>query len=465
MKIVALGLAILLSGCIVVGPNYVPPKIETPKQWTEPVPSTTQILRQPWWTTFRDPLLTQLIQQGLTANIDLKIIEQRIYASRLDYDATLAAALPSVNSHTSVSRRLNSSSSSGNSGVGSGFGAGSQLMDIFQVGFDAAWEIDLFGSLQRAMEAAQATSEVLEQNRRDLQLSLTAEIAKHYVELRVNQQLQQLALQQLQIQTELIELTQSLRQSGLTFTREVVLKQAELANLQANSTRYTTTWKQASHALALLLGKTVDQLPLALQQIGQVPLSNYQGLAILPTELLRRRADIRAAERQLVVSNAQIGIATSQFYPKINLSAFLGLQNASLRELMPMSKSWSVASNVTLPIFNWGRLKAQLHIKENEHNQAILHYQQTILTAFKEVEDALIAHAQERQRAAALIQVVKSQQLLVKLMTQRYKQGLVSYIEVLNNQRNLLIAQQDYIDSQAKQSIQLISLYKALGGN
>jgi NodT family efflux transporter outer membrane factor (OMF) lipoprotein len=237
-----------------------------------------------------------------------------------------------------------------------------------------------------------------------------------------------------------------------------------LATIRASLPLYETATKQAIHALAMLLGQTTDKLPARLYSLGTIPASNYAGLAILPTELLRRRPDIRRAERKLMVSNAEIGIATSELYPKISLSACLGLQNLRITDFTPLGKSMSVAASLTMPIFNWGRIQANINVKEAMNEQAFITYQATVLNAFKEVEDALVAHQQERQRAVALAQAIKAQQLVFSLANERYRTGLSTYLEVLDAQRAIYSAQRELLDGQAKQSLQLVALCKALGG-
>jgi NodT family efflux transporter outer membrane factor (OMF) lipoprotein len=227
---------------------------------------------------------------------------------------------------------------------------------------------------------------------------------------------------------------------------------------------YETASKQALHAIALLLGQTPDKLSVNLKNSAAIPLSQNPALADLPSELLRRRPDIRMAERKLAASNAEIGVAVNQQYPKINLSAFLGLQNTSIASFTPLGKSWSTAATLTLPIFNWGRIQANIKVKEALNEQAFITYQSTVLNAVKEVEDALVAEFQERQRNVELEKSVQAQQLLFRLANERYRKGLSSYLEVLQAQRGIYLAQREILEAQAKQSLQLVALCKALGG-
>ena len=456
-------LALSLTGCV-VGPDYVAPQMALPTQWSEAATAQQILQLQDWWETFNDPDLNQLIQQATQSNLDLKLAESRIRASRSEYNATVAAALPSLTSHSSVSRRLNSSSTGGSSGVGSGFGVGSQLINIFQVGFDAVWEIDLFGGVQRALEVADANSEFEEENRRDRLVTLQAEVTRNYIQLRANQQMQRITQENLRSQEQSLKLIQVRQKAGLISAVDAAQSEAQLATLRTQLPLYETAAKQAIHAIALLLGKTPDKLGTDLKNIAAVPVSKNPPLADLPSELLRRRPDIRMAERKLAASNAEIGIAVNEQYPKINLSAFLGLQNMKITDFTPIGKSWSVASTISMPIFNWGRIQANIKVKEALNEQAFISYQSTVLNAFKEVEDALVAQVQERQRGVDLAKSVKAQQLLLTLATERYRKGLSSYLEVLDAQRGVYQAQREQLDGLARQSLQLAALNKALGG-
>jgi NodT family efflux transporter outer membrane factor (OMF) lipoprotein len=184
----------------------------------------------------------------------------------------------------------------------------------------------------------------------------------------------------------------------------------------------------------------------------------------LPSELLQRRPDIRRAERQLAVANASVGVATAELYPKINLAAFIGLQNTTITDFTPLGKSWSAAGSLTMPIFNWGKLNANIESKKAQFEQTFLTYQSTVLSAFKEVEDALIAYSKEQERHKALEKAVAANQLAVQLANERYQKGLTAFLDVLTSQTALYQAQSSLISSESQLSSNLIALYKSLGG-
>ena len=463
----ALFVSLLLSGCFAVGPDYQRPKIPIPRQWTE-TPAVQGSQPEQWWKTFNDPILDKLISEAIASNLDLKLALERVKDARALRSATIAAGLPSLDAKSSVSRRFNNSSSpasqTGTSSAGGGFGIGNQFINIFQMGFDAQWELDFFGGVRRAVEAADATIDVEVENSRDVLVTLLGEVARNYIELRANQRLIAITRENLHAQQETRELTQIRQQTGLASMLEVTQAQALAATTEAQLPNYETAAKQSIHALSVLLGKEPGALAVRLDQQGTIPAIAANVITNLPSELLQRRPDIRRAERQLAVANASVGVATAELYPKINLAAFIGLQNTTITDFTPIGKSWSAASSLTLPIFNWGKLNANIDSKKAQFEQTFLTYQSTVLSAFKEVEDALIAYSKEQQRHKALAKAVAANQLAVQLANERYQKGLTAFLDVLTSQTALYQAQSLLVTSESQLAGNLVALYKALGG-
>jgi len=463
----ALFVSLLLSGCFAVGPDYQRPKIPIPRQWTE-TPAVQGFQPEQWWKTFNDPILDKLISEAIASNLDLKLALERVKDARALRSATIAAGLPSLDAKSSASRRFNNSSSpasqTGTSSAGGGFGIGNQFINIFQMGFDAQWELDFFGGVRRAVESADATIDVEVENSRDVLVTLLGEVARNYIELRANQRLIAITRENLHAQQETRELTQIRQQTGLAGMLEVTQAQALAATTEAQLPNYETAVKQSIHALSVLLGKEPGALVVRLDQQGAIPAIAANAITNLPSELLQRRPDIRRAERQLAVANASVGVATAELYPKINLAAFIGLQNTTITDFTPVGKSWSAASSLTLPIFNWGKLNANIDSKKAQFEQTFLTYQSTVLSAFKEVEDALIAYSKEQQRHKALAKAVAANQLAVQLANERYQKGLTAFLDVLTSQTALYQAQSLLVTSESQLSSNLVALYKALGG-
>ena len=461
----------LLPGCFAVGPDYEPPKIPVPQQWTEANVSTGSHPAQAdkWWKTFNDPVLDRLVSEAVSSNLDLKFALERVKDARVLRTATIAAGLPSLGAKSNVSRRFNNSSSSTSQtgGTGSaigGAGVGKQLINIFQMGFDAQWELDFFGGIRRAIEAADATVDTEVENSRDVLITLLGDVARNYIELRANQRLVAITLDNLRAQQDTLALTQIQQQAGLTSMLEVAQAQAQAATTEAQLPNYETVVKQSIHALSVLLGKEPGALAVRLEQQGVIPIVIANVITDLPSELLHRRPDIRRAERRLAVANASVGIATAELYPKINLAAFIGLQNIHITDFTPLGKSWSAASSLTMPIFNWGKLNANIDSKKAQFEQAFLSYQSTVLSAFQEVEDALVAYSKEQERHKALAQAVEASQLAVQLADERYQRGLTGFLDILVSQKALYQAQSLLVISEAALSSNMVALYKSLGG-
>lgn len=463
----ALCLCAFLSACM-VGPDYQRPEIAAPKQWSSvannALPTSTHANLEKWWQSFNDPMLNQLVVDAINANLDLKQTQERIKDARAQRTATIAAGLPSLSTRNNINRRLNSSASTSSTSQAGGFGFGSQVINLLQFGVDAQWEVDFFGGVQRAVEAANANIEAEIENRRDVLVSLLGEVARNYIELRGNQQLIVINQANLNSQQDTLELLRVRQQAGLADNLEITQAEAELATIQAQFPAYETAVKQAIHALSLLLAKQPDALMAKLEPVANIPVVKTNIPPDLPSALLQRRPDIRYAERQLVAANAQIGIAESELYPKFNLAEFIGLQNNRITDFTPMGKSWSIGTTLTAPLFNWGRLNANIKSKEAQYQQTLTGYQKTVLTAFKEVEDALVAYDKEQKKHQSLQQAVTANKEAVQLANERYEKGLTSFINVLTSQQALYQAQSSLVNSTAKTSANLVVLYKVLGG-
>lgn len=462
-----LALSIALGACT-VGPDYRRPELAVPAHWTAINAPASQVDANRWWQQFHDPVLNRLVSDALIANLDVQQAALRVKDARAQRWATLALGLPSVSAKSNASRRFNNSASAaqtnGSSAAGGGFGIGNQTINIFQMGFDAQWELDFFGGVRRALEAADATVESEQENSHAVVVSLLGDVAANYISLRANQQLIALTHQHIAAQQATVELTQIRQQAGFTTELEVAQAQAQLANLTAALPSYETAAALAIHALGILLGREPNALQGRLTAIGAIPQLPLTAVAELPSTLLQRRPDIRQAERQLAAATANIGVATAELYPKVNLAAFLGLQNMRITDFTPIGKSWSTAASLSMPLFNWGKINANITSKKAQAEQAQLAYQATILSAFQEVEDALVAYSNGYRRLASLNQAVAANQVAVQLANERYSKGLTLFLDVLQSQQALYQSQREQTDSLAQVAKDLVALYKALGG-
>ncbi len=461
-------LAISLGlSCCSVGPNYKAPNTVPPKQWSTSLNTPAkpnQALAEEWWTLFNDPILTRLITDAIAENLDLKQALLRVKDARTLRWITITAGLPSLTAKGTETQRFNNFPTGSQTSSGSSVGAGNQVMNIFQMGFDAQWEIDIFGGERRAIEAANANIDSEIENSRQILVTLLAEVARHYIQLRNYQQLTLITQQNLASQIETVQLTKIRQQAGFVSLLEVAQAEAQANNTAAFLPNYATTINQSIHSLSILLNKEPNALMALLLKSSQIPLYINPSINNLPSELLQRRPDIRLAERQLAKATANIGVATADLYPRFNLAAFIGLQNSKITDFTPMGKSWSSASSISLPLFNWGKINANIKSKKIQQAVISIDYEKTVLSAFKEVEDSLNAYQNEQQRNHALIAAVNSSQLALELANERYHNGLTMFLDVLQTQEALYQAQRNLADSQAQMAVDLVALYKALGG-
>lgn len=469
---IALSLTLLMSGCT-VGPDYKPPIVPAPKQWSEATKDKQTELPLParpdkWWQTFNDPVLNRLITDAIAANLDLKQALVRIQDARAQRWVTITAGLPSITGQSNASRRFNNinttSQTAGTPATSGGFGVGNQLINIFQLGLNAQWDLDFFGGVRRAIEAADANVGSEIENSRNVLITLLGDVASNYITLRANQQLIAITRENFNSQQETVRLTQIRQQAGFASMLEVAQAQSQASATEAFLPVYETIVKQSIHAISVLLGRDPGALTFRLDQSDTIPAIATAAIPDLPSELLLRRPDIRHAEQLIAAANANVGVATAELYPRVNLSAFLGLQNTRITDFTPVGKSWSTASSLTLPIFNWGRINANIKSKRAQFDMAYLTYQSTVLTAFKEVEDALVAYSKEQQRYKSLAQAVAASQLAVQMADERYHRGLTTFLDVLQTQQALFQTQRTLVDSEALLSTDLVVLYKALGG-
>ncbi len=458
-------LAALLAGCM-VGPDYRLPEVKMPSKYAGASDHHNRPPPDAWWQTFNDPLLNRLVKEASAFNLDVKQATQRILMARAERQRTIATGLPNLDGKVNASQRRNDfiTGAGGVNNPAAGGYFGNSLIDIIQAGFDVQWEIDPAGGLFRRIEAAQASVEAEQNNRRAILVSLSGEVARLYVDLRANQQQLVITQANLETQEDTLRLVRERARAGLTSQQEAAQQEAQAETTRAQLPAFEIALRQDLYALAVLLAQPPNALLYLLDTGGGVPLAPTGVIADLPAELLRRRPDILQAERQLAAATADVGAATAELYPKVNLTMFLGIQNTRLTDFTPVGKSWAMAGGVATPIFNWGRIQANIDKSNAQQEQALLAYRQTILTALREVDDALIAYQREQDRRRALEQSVAANELAVKLAEERYLRGLTTFLNVLETQRALYLSQSSLVASNARISTSLVALYKALGG-
>lgn len=446
-------LLLALAGCTSVGPDYRAPDLPVPASWSGASASQPAADLAEWWMQLRDPQLDQLIGQALAANLDLHTARARLRQARAQRGLAGAEQAPSVTASASASR----SQSSDNSGGGT--------RNAFSAGFDASWEPDVFGGTRRGIEAAeadlQATAASLDQTR----VSLLAEVARNYVELRGYQTRLQIAERNLAAQSETLQLTDWRAQAGLGSSLEVEQARANLAQTRAQIPALRTSLGTAEHALAVLLGQPPAGLQSQLAEVRAMPQVSDALAVGIPAETLRRRPDVIAAERKLAAETARIGVAQAARYPGFNLSGSIGLDALKAGDLLTSGAlGSSLLASISAPLFDGGRLRQRVEIQTAVQEQALLSYQSTVLTALQEVENALLSLTNSRKRLAALNDAADAARNAALLARQRYSSGLIDFQTVLDSERSLLSVEDSQASAEVARVTALIQLYKALGG-
>ena len=456
--------ALLATGCV-VGPNFKAPKVAVPTEWNgvgsassdnASIPTADAARLSEWWKSFKDPELDSIITQALQSNPGLRQAQSRILQARQARLIAASGLLPSANVSTS-----NTTSNSS----GSSLSAGGSTRNLFQAGLDAAWELDFFGGIRRGIEAAEADTQAAIEDSRDVMVSLTAETALNYMELRGFQQQIAIAKKNLEAQQKSAEITQKRFDVGFAGKLDVANADAQVATTQSQIPLLESSAQQTIYNLSVLLGREPAALLSELSPQGDIPGTPPVVPVGLPSDLLERRPDIRSSLAQLHSATAQIGVATAELFPKFSLTGTGGQQNLSMGSLGSLaSRFWSFGPSISLPIFSGGRIRANIQLQTAAQQEAALGYEQTVLTALKDVESALVAYNKEQQHRSALQAAVRSSQQAVDLSMQLYTAGQGDFLNVLTAQRDLYASEDALVQSNRNVDANLIALYKALGG-
>lgn len=463
--------SILLAGCS-VGPNYEKPDLPVPADWKEAQQKgvdarSTELAR--WWSAFNDPLLDSLVERAVRSNLDLRFAEARIREARASRVVTASGAWPTLNVSGGYTR--NRASQNGVAVPGEGTviapsGGGANLdQNFYQNGFDANWEINVFGGVRRSVEAADATIDATIEDRRDVLVTLLGEVAKNYIDLRGFQRQLAVARANLKTQQDTLELTQVRFQAGLASDLDVAQQEAQVNTTASQIPTLESGLKQAAYALDVLLGSQPGALWGELAKEAEIPSLPAEVLVGLPSDLLRRRPDVRRAERQLAAATAQVGAATADLFPKFSLTGIAGLQSVSASDWFTRgSRFWSVGPTISWPVFDAGRIRATIEIRNAQQEQALTQYERSILSAFQDVETALVNYANEQVRYRSLTDAVTANRRAVTMANELYIRGLNDFLNVLDTQRSLYVTESALTQSQATMATNLVALYKALGG-
>jgi NodT family efflux transporter outer membrane factor (OMF) lipoprotein len=450
----------ILSGCANIGPDYVRPDTPMPKAWHTPAKSglagehlNKEALAE-WWSILDDPVLTNLVESAVAENLGLKEAHARVREARARRGISLADRFPTIDAGGSA----RSSSSSEETGSGS-------ERELYAAGFDAAWELDVFGGIKRTVEAAEAELQASEEDLRDVLVSLLAEVALNYVDLRSFQTRLSVAEANLDAQNETYDITRWRRQAGLTTQLDVEQARYSLEQTRAQIPGLQTGLEQAKNRLAVLIGQHPGTLRDALAERKAIPVTPLEVAVGVPADILRRRPDIRRAERRLAAQTAQIGVAKADLYPRFSLLGSIGLEALAPGNLFSLgSRTHSIGSVVDWPLFDAGAIRSNIEVQSALQQQALIQYETAVLEALEDVENALVAYAKEQSRRQSLIEATEAARRAVDLAQTQYSSGLIEFANVLIAQQAVLSLQDQLAVSEGGVTSNLIALYKSLGG-
>jgi NodT family efflux transporter outer membrane factor (OMF) lipoprotein len=463
-SLIAIAAAALLSliGCAAVGPDYAPPASSAPVVWHTELREglaaeamDPQLLAR-WWTTLDDPLLAGLIEQAVNNNLDLQQVGARVREARARRGISRAGLFPAVDATGSETRSKGSESSSSGSGA---------TRTLYSLGFDAGWEVDIFGGVRRGVEAADADLAASREDLRDVLVTLISEVALNYLDVRTFQARLGVAEGNLAIQQQTYELIEARYQAGLGDELELQQARANLENTKAQIPALRSSLEEAKNRLAVLTGRppgAVHDLLAARKPMPVIPPTVAVGV---PAETLRQRPDIRRAERNLAAQTARIGEATADLYPKLRLAGSIGLESLKSADLLKSaSETWNIGPSVSWNIFDAGAIRQNIEVQSALQEQFLLAYEAALLTALEEVENALTAYAEEQLRRQRLLAAAEAARQAESLAENQYHAGLVDFNTVLDAQRTLLTFEDQLAVSDGAVTANLVRLYKALGG-
>ena len=480
----AVGLsAAALAGCA-AGPDFAPPDPKLPQTgYTEAEPWITAPPDPEWWAAFHDPVLTRLERRVATENLDVVTATLRIAQSRYQRGIAAAALFPTVNGDAQYQRSVDSINGpflSPNGPFGPLGNALNQLLtsqgqpvlprspvpyNEFFLGLDASWELDLWGRVRRMVENADAQADEAGENRRDVLVSSLAEVARDYVQLRGFQMALGIENENLKVAEDILIRAQERAVKGVGGTIDAENAAAEAENIRAQIPTLEAQQSQSINALSLLLGQPPGAFAAELSPPRPVPPAPPRVPVGIASELARRRPDIRAAEARLHAATAEIGVAVASFYPTLQLNGTVGLDSVDVPHLFaPGSLQYMAGPSLKVPLFAGGRLKNMLELTKAQQQEAAVQYQQTVLRAWHEVVNALVAYRSELKRQAALKREIEHSRGALELARERYSDGVGDFLTVLDTARTLLQAGQQYATSTTNVSLDLVQLFKALGG-
>jgi NodT family efflux transporter outer membrane factor (OMF) lipoprotein len=460
--------ALGLSACT-VGPDFVPPPVATPESFG-PEPRnvrsrTTEAEPDPeWWRCFRDGELASLAERLAEQNLDLKTAAERVAQAGAERFIVASQGLPHVEGQS-----IDQWQRVSQNGLPGAFflpkpGA-PMTFSFLQQGLNASWEVDLFGKVRRAVEAQEATTLAAIENRRGIAIMALAELAQSYIALRGAQTQLAIAERNLRIAEDDIKLVESRFANGVATTLDLAQARSQKENIAETVPPLRAREAQLINAIGLLLGLEPRGLDDELRPPRPPPATPRLVGVGLPATLLQRRPDIREAVARLHAALAEVGEAEAEFYPDVNLIGDINVQSITAKKLFRASSTqWILGPTITIPIFEGGRLRGNLALKESRHREAAIEFQKTLLRAWQEVDDALTAYAEAQKRRVAAARAAAQDKIALGAAKQRYREGLVDFLNVNESLAQLLRSENELVQSDVDVANDLVRLYRALGG-
>jgi NodT family efflux transporter outer membrane factor (OMF) lipoprotein len=455
----------LVSGCAMVGPDYKPPEVEEPKEWIEK--EEPQIKSEPedfgkWWTALNDPVLDRLIEVAYEQNLPLRIAGIRILEARARLGFTKGTLYPQTQQAVGSYARISASENAANIPPPGFFD--SSFSD-YALSFDAAWELDFWGRFRRAVQSGIGNFEVSIADYDNTLVTLTAEVARTYVLIRTLEEQLAIARENVKIQKRSLQIADVRFRGGDVSELDVSQATALLKGTEASIPRLQADLRQAKNGLSILLGILPGESEGMLVGTKGIPTAPAEVAVGIPAELLRRRPDIRRAERSMAAQSARIGFVKADLYPHFILFGSIGFAAESSSDLFDSNSLEGFGGPaIRWDIFNYGRIKNRVRIQDARFQELVVNYQNTVLKAAQEVEDAMVAFLRTREEAKFLTESVKAYKRSVDLSMLQYREGLTDYQRVLDAQRFLTLAQEGQIATKGSVVVNLVAMYKALGG-
>jgi NodT family efflux transporter outer membrane factor (OMF) lipoprotein len=442
------------AGCS-VRRAYQPPVANAPAAWSSSVPQRADVERlSRWWESFGDDQLTGLVRRAVEGNLDVRTAISRVREARATMRAMRTQLRPSADA----------TGSARGTGTGSEAGIGG-VTQSYSLGIDASWELDVFGGIRSTVDAARATADAREADLQDVLISLTADVALNYIDIRSLQRRLEIARSNVDLQQETLELTQFRAQAGLATDLDVQQALSNVENTRAQIALLESQVAQSIHAIAILIGRAPAELNAEFASPGAIPAAPIETTLGVPADALRRRPDVRSAERQLAAQAAQVNAARADLYPSFRLAGSIGLESLTIAKLIvPGAAFWSANPSASTRLFDRRQLRENLVVQNERQEQAARSYEIAVLRALQEVEDSLTALAQEQVRRDHLAAAANAAQQAADLSLQLYNAGLRDFRDVLDAQRSLLTLQDSLASSGAAASSDLVRLFRALGG-